>query len=68
MMIQLKLRPWPQRFIRSYLGWRKHLGIVMSLRAAWVIANAVPRPVSACDQRVRPGRSWANRSDGRRQG
>lgn len=33
-------RPWVQRFLRSFLGYRRHLGTIMSLRAAWIVANA----------------------------
>jgi hypothetical protein len=57
--IAVRQRSWPQRFIRSYLGWRKRLGIVLSLRAAWVISRAAPLPpVNPADPRSRPGRSW----------
>lgn len=31
----IKRRPFPVRFVRSYLGWRKYLGIRASLAAAW---------------------------------
>lgn len=59
MAVQVQRRQWPQRFVRSYRGWRRHLGIVMSLRAAWIIANAKPRTNDAVvDPRARPGRDW----------
>ncbi|WP_145649433.1 hypothetical protein [Pseudoduganella lurida] len=57
--IAVRRRSWPHRFIRSYLGWRQRLGIVLSLRAAWVISRAAPLPpVDPADPRSRPGRSW----------
>ena len=33
-------RPWAQRFMRSFFGFRRHLGIITALRAAWIVANA----------------------------
>lgn len=29
---------WLQRFIRIFLGYRRHLGIVTALRAAWIVS------------------------------
>ena len=34
-----KRRPFPVRFVRSYIGWRKHLGIRASLAAAWRVSR-----------------------------
>lgn len=36
---QIRRRPWPRRFINSYLGWRKYLGVLASLRAAWKVSR-----------------------------
>lgn len=38
-VVQLHRRPWPRRFINSYRGWRKYLGVLASLRAAWKISR-----------------------------
>jgi len=35
----LRLRPFPMRFWRSYVGWRQYLGVWASLRAAWQIST-----------------------------
>jgi len=41
-VIRLKLRPFHQRFIRSYLGWRRFgLSRAESLRGAWRISRVL---------------------------
>jgi hypothetical protein len=40
MNIGLKRRSFPARIIKSYKGWRKYLGVVASVRAAWSVATA----------------------------
>jgi len=63
--IAIKRRSWPQRFVRSYLGWRKCLGIVASLRAAWAISRVSMPPDAAIPApRSRPGRDWRDVSGG----
>jgi len=63
--INIKRRSWPQRFIRSYLGWRKCLGIIMSLRCAWIMSRApVHADPAVPDPRSRPGRDWRDVSGG----
>ena len=38
--VDVVCRPWAQRFLRSFLGFRRHLGIITALRAAWIVVNA----------------------------
>lgn len=35
----IRRRPFPMRFVRSYIGWRKYLGIRASLAAAWRVSR-----------------------------
>ena len=37
--IVIKKKPFLKRFFCSYRGWRGHLGILASLKAAWRISN-----------------------------
>lgn len=39
MDVQVQRRNWPQRFTRSFLGYRRHLGIITALRAAWIVSQ-----------------------------
>ena len=36
---RLMRRCWPERFWLSYMGWRKDLGVLAALRAAWRISR-----------------------------
>jgi len=38
-VIYTKRRPWPCRFVRSYLGWRAIYGRWASLKAAWLVSR-----------------------------
>ena len=37
--IRLERRCWPERFRLSYKGWRKDMGVLDALRAAWRISR-----------------------------
>ena len=40
-VVRLQLRPFHQRFIRSYRGWRSFgLSVTKALRAAWMISRS----------------------------
>jgi hypothetical protein len=67
--IAIDRRSWPQRFVRSYLGWRKCLGIVASLRAAWAISRVSMPPDAVIPAlRSRLGRDWFDVSGGKLSG
>lgn len=37
-LIGVRRRPWPIRFMRSYIGWRLYLGVWQSICAAWRVS------------------------------
>lgn len=38
--IKLHKRPFITRFVMSYKAWRKYLGVIESLHAAWMVTTA----------------------------